>query len=132
MKDISTIQAMLDGMKGNRQRERAETQMTLGKMISRLKEMHSIARVEGLECPHSYRGYYEDLTFQPTGSFMRVEELLDLCHSAMGKAYEGYKGGTYVMGEHTPVWVAYYGNTGKRIIAINSKDGSIETAEEEE
>jgi hypothetical protein len=132
MKDISTIQALLDGIRGGWQRERADTQMTLGKMISRLKEMHSIARVEGLEEPHSYRGYYEDLAFQPTGGFMRVGELLDLCSSAMGKAYEGYKGGTYVMGEHTPVWVAYYGHTGKRIIAINSDDGSIETANEEE
>lgn len=132
MKDISTLQSLLDGIKGDWQRERAETQMTLGKMISRLKEMHSFARVDGLEGPHSYRGYYEDLAFQPTGSFMRVEELLDLCRSAMGKAYEGYKGGTYVMGEHTPVWVAYYGHSGKRIMAINSKNGSIETAKEEE
>ena len=131
MKNIITIQALMDGLKGGWQRERAETQMTLGEMIATLEDMHSIARIDGLSEPHSYRGYYEDLAFEPTGGIMRVGELLNLCKSAMGKAYEGYKGGTFVMGEMTPVWVAYNGQTGKRLIAIN-RDGQIETAEEEE
>lgn len=131
MKDIITIQALMDGLKSGWQRERAETQMTLGEMIATLEDMHSIARIDGLGEPHSYRGYYEDLAFEKTEGIMRVGELLDLCKSAMGKAYEGYKGGTFVMGEMTPVWVAYYGQTGKRLIAIN-RDGTIETAKEEE
>jgi hypothetical protein len=29
---------------------------------------------------------------------------------AIGKTYTGYKGGEYVMGKVTPVWVANYGN----------------------
>jgi len=41
----------------------------------------------------------------------------------MGKVFQGYKGGDYVMGALTPVWVAEYGCYGERIMSI------IETGE---
>ena len=40
-----------------------------------------------------------------------------------------YKGGDFVMGALTPMWVAHYGCTGKKLMALNA-DGTIETADD--
>jgi len=48
----------------------------------------------------------------------------------MGKVYEGYKGGDYVMGANTPLWIGEYGSAGGiKLIAIHS-DGSMKTETE--
>ena len=124
------IQAMLDGMSAQWQRERAETQMTLGKLIAALEAMPADAEVAGLIGPHSYRGYYSDLAFEPTGATMPASSLLASCKAAMGKVFEGYKGGDYVMGAMTPVWVSHYGTCGQKLMALHP-GGGIETAEDD-
>lgn len=58
------IQALIDGMNAQGQRERAETQMTLGKIIAALEAMPEGAEVANLNGGHSYRGYYSDLAFE--------------------------------------------------------------------
>ena len=63
-KDIHPLQAMLNGMSAQWQRERAETQMTLGKMIDILETMDANTQIDGIDHPHSYRGYYDDLAFE--------------------------------------------------------------------
>lgn len=68
----------------------------------------------GFSRPHSYRGYYECLAFQPKEN-VTCGEMLEDAKSALGKTFEGYKGGEYVMGEYTDVYIAEHGNTGEQI-----------------
>jgi hypothetical protein len=123
------LQHLIDGMIGQWQRERAASeQMTLGELIAALEAMPADLVIAGLTKPHSYRGYYCDLAFEPCEK-TTAGELLELCRGAMGRVFTGYKGGDYTMGENTPVWVANYGDCGLRLMSLGS-DGTI-TAEEE-
>ena len=124
------IQALADGMSAAWQKERSATQMTLGKLIARLEAMPPDARIDGLYEPHSYRGYYSDLSLEKRDESTTAGELLNKCRACMGKVFHGYKGGEFVMGELTPLWVAEYGCCGLKLMAIGD-DGVIETAEDE-
>lgn len=126
---MNTMQALFDGLSTQWQRERAETQMTLGKMIAALKTMPKDAEVANLGGAHSYRGYYSDLAFERSQGTRPAADLLAECEAAMGRVFTGYKGGDYVMGALTPVWVADYGDCGLKLIALHD-GGEIETAEE--
>ena len=128
---MNHLQALMDGMSAKWQGERAETQMTLGKMIKALEAMPETMKIKGLGELDSYRGYYEDLAFEPLEGERSVEEILVQCRAAMGQVFEGYKGGNFVMGALTPIWLAHYGDCGKKIIAI-CEDGTIETADDDE
>lgn len=89
--------------------------MTLGELIQRLKEAPRDFRVPfGFHEPHSYRGYYDQLAFEPTTN-VTVGEMLDAAESALGETFTGYKGGDYTMGEYTDVWIAHYGECGDGI-----------------
>lgn len=68
----------------------------------------------GFDRPHSYRGYYRDLAFEPIYN-ISVEEMLKCAKEALGSTYSGYKGGDYTMSEYTEVWLANYGDTGETI-----------------
>ena len=124
------IQALFDGMSANWQRERAETQMTLGKLIAALEAMPNGAYVANLNNPHSYRGYYSDLAFEKSDGTRPAADLLVECKKAMGQVFCGYKGGDYVMGSLTPVWLASYGCGGPKLMALHS-GGEVETAEDD-
>lgn len=124
------LQALLDGMSAQWQRERAETQMTLGKLIAALEGMPADAQVVNLHAAHSYRGYYEDLAFERGHGTRLAADLLTDCKAAMGQAFGGYKGGDFVMGTLTPLWVARYGSTGDKLIALRA-GGEVETAPDE-
>lgn len=89
--------------------------MTLKELIEFL-EQHDPATVVpfGFHDPHSYRGNYYELAFQPKEN-TTVDEMLACAKSAMGNIYGGYKGGFYAMDEGTPVWLAEYGCCGVRI-----------------
>jgi len=130
MMDIQHIQAMVEGLGAQWQRERAETQMTLGKMIEALEGMAPTEMVANLTSPHSYRGYYTDLAFERDDGLREAGGLLSECKSVMGQVLEGYKGGDYTMGANTPVWVASYGCCGQKIMAV-LPNGELETAEDE-
>lgn len=80
------------------------------------------------ETPHgldSYRGYYEDLSldYACESPAMRVGRLLKMFEDAVGKTYQGYKGGDFTMSTKTLVWVAPYGNTGRMLTDIKSENG---------
>ena len=128
---MDNLQAMIDGMSADWQRERAATQMTLGKMIEALEAMPATAEIEGLGDLDSYRGYYCDLAFEPSKEKRLATDVLEVCRAAMGQVFTGYKGGDYVMGALTPLWIAPYGSGGgDKIIAINP-DGTIEAAKDD-
>jgi len=124
------LQDLVDGMNARMQRERAGSQLTLGHLIEKLEAMPDGAVVPNLKKAHSYRGYYVDLAFERGDGTRPAAELLAECRASMGKMFEGYKGGEFVMGELTPVWVAEYGCSGQRIIAIGSGN-NLELAEDE-
>ncbi|MFJ4828439.1 DUF6085 family protein [Streptomyces sp. NPDC088747] len=83
--------------------------MTLGELIETLagKDPGHVLPL-GFNNPHSYRGSYTDLAFEPARN-ISVDAVLASARSALGKAFQGYKGGTYVMGEDTDVWLSPYG-----------------------
>jgi hypothetical protein len=64
----------------------------------------------GFHRPHSYRGYYENLAFEPKAD-VTVAEMLACAKSALGQTFQGYKGGDYTMGEYTTVWVCHEGTS---------------------
>ena len=39
-----------------------------------------------------------------------VQEWIEVLKEAIGKTFVGYKGGDFLMGKNTPVWLAEYGN----------------------
>ena len=123
------LQALMDGMSMHGQRARAKSQMTLGGLIEALEAMPEGMEVENLRNEHSYRGYYMDLSFEQKDGKRLASELLADCKAAMGKVYEGYKGGDFVMGALTPLWIASYGCTGLKLIDMKP-DGTIETMED--
>jgi hypothetical protein len=127
---IHPMQAMLDGWSADWQKQRAETQMTLGKLIKTLEEMPPESEVANLHDAHSYRGYYCDLAFEIGAGTIKAAELLTQCHAAMGQVFCGYKGGDYTMGANTPLWIASYGDCGRKLMAVPA-DGSVETAEDD-
>jgi hypothetical protein len=53
-----------------------------------------------------------------------------MCRAAIGEVFEGYKGGDFQMGRNTPVWLASYGCSGEKIMAIRD-DGALELAADE-
>lgn len=126
MLNINNLQAMFDGISAQEARKRAESQMTLGKLMSELELMLPETQVANLCFPDSYRGYYSDLYFEKQEGTRPASELLDVCKASMGKVFEGYKGGDYVMGASTPLWIATYGCCcGDKLIALKA-DGDIE------
>lgn len=112
------LQAVVDAMSHDWARKRAETQFTLGKLIAALQGLDQERLIQPLGDPHSYRGYYSDLAFDPatvdakagatTVGFL-LGALKDNC---MGRTFEGYKGGDFAMTENTPLWIAEYGRSG--------------------
>lgn len=89
--------------------------ITLGELIKYLeKQDQSFIAPEGLSYPHSYRGYYECLAFEPK-SDVKVADSLELARKCLGKTFHGYKGGQYLMNEYTDVYLARYGSTGSEL-----------------
>lgn len=118
---IHPIQAMVDGWSKAWQKERSKTQLTLGGLIALLRVLEPERKVAGLGNLDSYRGYYSDLAFEPCGGQTTVAALLQECLDAMGKEFTGYKGGEYLMGESTPLWVSEYGTaSGERLMDLDA------------
>ena len=124
------MQALIDGLSQQWQKERAATQMVLGDLIGALAALPDGAMIENIGEAHSYRGYYTDLAFEKGEGTRLATDLLAECRAAMGKVFQGYKGGDFAMGEVTPVWIADYGRCGVKIMAIN-EDGTFATAEDD-
>ena len=122
-------QFWIDKMAKQWQRERSETQMTLGKLINMLEAMSEGAEVANLRSAHSYRGYYVDLAFEKGKGTRTVADLLDECKAAMVKVFTGYKGGYFDMNELTPIWIAKYGCCGLKLMNLY-EGGKLETKED--
>lgn len=62
----------------------------------------------GFANPHSYRGDYHELAFEPVEN-ITIGEVLAACRSALGATFQGYKGGDFTMYAHSDCWIARYG-----------------------
>lgn len=89
--------------------------MTLKELIDALRTHPPKQRVaNGFARPHSYRGYYSELAFEPEAN-TTVGAMLAAAEEALGSTYTGYKGGEYTMGDHVDCYLAEEGNTGEEI-----------------
>lgn len=113
------VQAMVNCINQAAQVKRSQSeQMTLGELIEKLEgvpDTEYVVHLHGkmsvtIGSPHSYRGYYCDLAFmEVVGPLPTVEDVLIMLKGCMGKTFTGYKGGEFMMGESTPVWISVYG-----------------------
>jgi hypothetical protein len=123
------IRKMMQVMNTVRQETSAQHgQATLGSLIERLSKMPQSARIVvddkdvGIS-PHSYRGYYSDLsigTFSDTPT--TVEEAVNILKKAVGKTYTGYKGGDFEMNQDTLLWFADYSDCGPAVVGVRQLD----------
>lgn len=84
--------------------------MTLRELIAALESADPERVVPyGFRDPHSYRGIYADVAFEPAEN-ITVGEMLAAARSALGATFQGYKGGDYTMREYTDCWLSEYGH----------------------
>ena len=103
-------------VKGMRNKDFIESdQVTLGELISTLERMPRDKILNNaFRGGDSYRGYYDELAFEPCDE-VRVSDLLEDARSCVGVTFSGYKGGEYTMYLNTPIWKAGYGSCGDEI-----------------
>lgn len=83
--------------------------MKLKDLIALLEKFPADKRVaHGFGNPHSWRGSYDELAFEPVDD-TTVGEMLAEARSAIGQTYDGWKGGDYLMTLNTPVNIDYVG-----------------------
>ncbi len=60
----------------------------------------------------SFRGYYDHLALVRGHaiSTAKISLVLEKARSCVGKSFEGWKGGTYLMGKDTPMWLSAWGS----------------------
>ena len=133
------LQKMMDAMSEMNRNTRSDYHLTLGKAIeglSKFEEKESIRfdyEDKAPGNPHSYRGYYSDLSFEPCqiGERANVGSFLEDLKESLNVEFTGWKGGEFYMGENTPLWVATEGECGRAIIDIlHRDDGLIITTKE--
>jgi len=85
--------------------------MTLQQYINILEKQPDQSKVVkiGLGNPHSWRGAYDELAFEPVEN-ITIGEMLSEAREAVGSIYTGYKGGEYKMNEHTTINVEHEGS----------------------
>ena len=89
--------------------------MVLEDLIEELEKANpDIVCKVGFNNPHSYRGYYDQLAFEPVED-ITVGEMLEAAKEALGSTYTGWKGGEYTMSEYTDCHLANRGNTGEEL-----------------
>ncbi|WBP89498.1 hypothetical protein [Kitasatospora cathayae] len=86
--------------------------MTLDDLIATLEAADpDLVIADGFTNPHSYRGDYYDLAFEPTTN-VRVGDMLAEAREALGTTYQGWKGGDFTMQGYTDCWLAEEGFSG--------------------
>ena len=96
----------------------------LSTLIGLLKALPENATItNGFDEAMSYRGYYCELGLNPSNE-TKVSEMIEVLQSALGKTFEGYKGGEYTMSEDVDCYLAPYGSCGMKIVGIDVFDSS--------
>ena len=122
------MQAFIDGMlQAERStKSKEDKQLTLGELIAKLSDSSvispkSLIVLDTGDVPgkfQSWRGIYAELamTYGPIGVDVprTVAEVLHNAEEAVGKTFQGYKGGDFLMRESTPLWLANHGDSAFR------------------
>jgi len=123
------FQKMLDAICDAGRYERSKFMLNIGDLLdncaANLSGMVVVDGDKGLGKEHSYRGYYNELSFRPIGEPTSASEVHTMCQRALVDTYEGYKGGDYRYDRDTPIWFASYGCTGSAFVGITVKEGNI-------
>lgn len=125
------IQKMMDAMSASWRNERSKYQMTLGQLVEELEQlapdtpiMLSDGNGESPGRAMSYRGYYSDLSFEPSEKPITAKAFATEARRALGNSFEGYKGGEYIMGTDTPLWISEYGcSSGRAVMGLTMSNG---------
>lgn len=133
---MTDIQNLVNAMCAAMKSERQKYHLTLGGLLLALENMPSpnatyikFDDTGHSPCnPHSYRGYYEDLSFEESDERVTAAQFLAVAKQALGHTYTGWKGGDFTMHANTPLWRAIKGCCGEAIIAI-TPDGYLITKE---
>ena len=130
------IKKLMDAISESARQGRTNYHLTLGQAIELARTADPKMVVEfdrggGPFAPHSYRGYYSDLAFEQSDAPVTAAGFLADLTESLGKTFEGYKGGDYVMAIDTPLWVAPFGCTGPAIMSarIDGEKLILETRE---
>jgi len=118
MMDLQEI--VTNAVKAERAEEmKTSPQLTLGELILKLEALDNpdcpvVFDVEPYYPTHigSWRGRYEELSLRygKNGEPPPFRDFLRLLKGTVGSTCMGYKGGEFLMGKTTPVWVAHYGD----------------------
>lgn len=89
--------------------------LCLGELIAYLEtKAPDVTVPNGFGEPMSYRGDYANVAFKPA-SDVKIGDMLQHAKSALGKTFEGYKGGDFTMHKHSKCYLAHYGDLGNSI-----------------
>jgi len=86
--------------------------MTLGRFIDALEKCDPQSNIYFDFCGFvpteffSYRGFYDQLALGFDNLQKNVADILGLAREAVGKSFEGWKGGSFTMSSNTPIWVS--------------------------
>jgi hypothetical protein len=95
--------------------------MYLKNLIEWLEKQDQDADViDGFGAPHSDRGDYNKLAFEPA-PITTFGQMLAHAKSALGRTFDGYKGGEYLMDEYSHCCIGEYGSIGEDITSIHFK-----------
>lgn len=94
--------------------------MTLGMLISALRDLPEGSRVQGLGTRiESYRGYYERNAIEPQALWeLQADILADTYEEQIGKPTCGYNGGDFNVSADELVYRGDYGSTGPCILGF--------------
>ena len=122
------LDAFLNIITETKKDQRKKYHLTLGDLIEFLEAAEQDAVVTpAVYEPHSYRGYYDDLSLTPrVQETTTVERLLAELKDVLGKELEGYKGGECLMSEDTPLWLSSYGKvSGIAIVDVQNTGNEV-------
>lgn len=141
-KSLTMNQELLDAIISAKRQESLKNsdQLTVGAIIQKLEPIVAIQkdRIEGGRSEaevyydfeylyptriDSWRGSYSELALNYTSSRisensapMKVTQFYEMMKGVVGKEFDGYKGGEFLMTLFTPVWVANNGNSGSTAV----------------
>lgn len=89
--------------------------MTLGELIQMLAAAdQDLVLPQGFGNPHSHRGAYENIAFEPERN-VPVRNMLEDARLSVGVQFQGWKGGDFTMRGDTDCWLAHEGESGEPI-----------------
>lgn len=92
--------------------------MYLSELIERLeREDPDLILTPGWHNPHSWRGSYSELAFEPK-PHATVAECLTAAREAVGSTYQGWKGGDYTMHWYSECYLAKEGEIGDAMTGL--------------